>query len=275
LIAKIKYTTDSSINPTNFQNIQIISEVNNISMGDEWYEIAVDSHFWCEWRLRAMLKQVNQLNISIYKKLKVLDVGCGTAILRKNIESNTNWIVDAVDLNMDALSKVLPGRGRTMLYNIFDENDSLIELYDIVILFDVLEHINNTKPFLISLLKHLKPGGTYLINVPSLHFFYSTYDKKMGHFRRYNKKTLINEFNGFKVKLIDTRYWGFCLLPLLVIRSMVMFFMKNDEDKIIKRGFKPPNSMINRILQSIMRLETLIISKPPLGTSLLLAGKKE
>jgi len=244
-------------------------------MENEWYDIAVEPHFWFEWRLRAMLKQVTQLNIPINKRLKALEIGCGTGTLREEIESNTNWNVDAVDLNMDALSKVLPGRGRTILYNIVDENDSLIELYDVVILFDVLEHINNTKPFLISLLKHLKPGGTYLINVPSLQSFYSSYDKKMGHFRRYNKKTLINEFNGFKVKLIDIRYWGFCLLPLLVIRCIAMLFMKYNEDKIIKRGFKPPNSIINRILQFIMRLETLIISKPPLGTSLLLAGKKD
>lgn len=255
-------------------NVEMISYINNVSMEDEWYDIAVESHFWLEWRLKAMIKLVTQLEIALDKELKVLEVGCGTGTLRKEIESKTNWIVDATDLNINALSHVSSGRGRTMFYDIFDECSSLIELYDVVILFDVLEHINNTKPFLDALLSHLKPGGFLLINVPALQFFYSVYDQKMGHFRRYNKKTLIHEFNGFKLNVLDIRYWGFCMLPLLALRSITMFFLKKDQSEIVKRGFKPPNYYINRILLVIMRLEVRIFSKPPLGTSLLLAGKK-
>ena len=262
------------MNPTNFQNIQIISEINNISMGDEWYEIAVDSHFWCEWRLMAMLKQLNQLNIPINKNLKALEVGCGTGILRKNIESNTNWNVDAADLNINALSKVQSGRGKTILYDIFDENEFLIKSYDVVILYDVLEHIKNTKPFIDSLIKHLKPNGYLLINVPALNILFSIYDKKMGHYRRYNKKSLANEFKEVNLKILDTRYWGLLMLPLLILRSGLMVFMKKDESEIIEYGFKPPNDFINRIFLVIARLETIFLSKPFLGTSLLLTGQK-
>ena len=258
----------------NYDKFENISNIDEFSMDDEWYEIAIESHFWFEWRFNAMQKQLAELKIPINKELKVLEVGCGTGVLREAIESNTNWNVDAADLNINALSHVKPGRGRTMLYDIYDESKSLIASYDVVILYDVLEHIKNTRPFIESLIKHLKPNGYLLINVPALNTLFSVYDTKMGHFRRYNKKTLIDEFHHLKLKVLDIRYWGLSMLPLLALRSIIMyFFNKDDENEIVKRGFKPPNNIINWILKLIMRLETMIVSKPPLGTSLLMIGK--
>ena len=42
----------------------------------------------------------------------------------------------------------------------------------------------------------------------------------------------------------DSRYWGFSMLPILVIRSLFLIFIKSDSDKIVKRGFKPPNEYV-------------------------------
>ena len=122
-------------------NINYISKVENVSMDDEWYEIAESSHFWFDWRLNAFLKQVEFLGLSKNHPYKVIEIGCGEGVLRKSIEEKTNWIVDAADLNISALEKVSPGKGKILLYNIFDEDDSLVGSYDIIILFDVLEHI--------------------------------------------------------------------------------------------------------------------------------------
>ena len=271
---KNKYSAVYDSSSYKSYNIKILSEFTSISMDAEWYEIATANHFWLEWRLLAMLKQINQIKIPINKKLKVLEVGCGEGILRKSIESNTNWDVDAADINLKVLSKVQSGRGKTILYNIFDESDSLIDSYDVVLLIDVLEHIHDTKPFIISLIKHLKPGGYLLINVPALNTLFSVYDKKMGHFRRYNKKSLTSEFKEVDIKILDKRYWGLFMLPLLIIRSGLMVFLKNDETKIVKRGFKPLNDYVNRFFCVIARLETKLFSKPFLGTSLLLIVQK-
>ena len=274
LIVNNKYVSDNDRASNNFYDIEILSNSGNISMNEEWYEYSSGSHFWFKWRLMAMFKQIGQLKIPINKKLKVLEVGCGSGNLRQSIEAITNWNVDAADLNMKALSNIVPGRGKTICYNIFDENELLIESYDVVILYDVLEHIENTKPFIESLIKHLKPNGHLLINVPSLNILFSIYDKKMGHFRRYNKKSLINEFKDVNLKIIDTRYWGFFMLPLLIIRTILMFILIKKENKIIKYGFKPPNVYFNKIFNTIARVEIMLLSKPILGTSLLLVGKK-
>jgi 2-polyprenyl-3-methyl-5-hydroxy-6-metoxy-1,4-benzoquinol methylase len=256
-------------------NIETISKIRNISMDDDWYEIADSSHFWLEWRLLAMIKQANNLKIPLNKNLKVLEVGCGTGTLRKSIEAKTNWDIDAADLNINALSVVDPGRGKILLYDIFDENESFIESYDIVILYDVLEHIEKTRPFIDSLLKHLKPNGYLLINVPAINSLYSVYDEKIGHFRRYNKKSLINEFKDKNLNILDIRYWGLLMLPLLVIRYGLMIFNKKNDSEIVKKGFKPPSQFINKIFRILAKLETMVFNKPILGTSLLLVGQKQ
>jgi len=243
-------------------------------MEDEWYDIAVNTHFWLKWRLYALLKQIRQLGIPSNNKLRVLEVGCGIGELRNSIEMSTEWNVDAADLNLDALTKAKPGRGKTLLYDIFDESASLVNSYDIIILFDVLEHIENTKPFIVSLLKHLKPNGHLLINVPAFNMLFSAYDKKMGHFRRYNRKALINEFRKSNLKILDTRYWGLTLFPILVLRTCILHCIKYREETIVKRGFQPPSNWVNEGFKFIARIETNLIYSPPFGTSLLLVGQK-
>ena len=46
---------------------------------------------------------------------------------------------------------------------------------------DVLEHIEHTNAFIKSLIKHIKPGGHLLINVPALNLFYSVYGLGKGN----------------------------------------------------------------------------------------------
>ena len=263
------------MNSDNISNIEIISnKIRDVFMEDEWYDIAVESHFWLEWRLIAILKLINQIGIPINKKLKVLEVGSGNCVLRNSLEARTDWTIDAADLNLKALSQARPSRGRTLLYDIFDEEESIINSYDVVLLMDVLEHIELTNAFIKSLIKHIKPGGHLLINVPALNLFYSVYDKKMGHFRRYNKKSLISEFRDSSLNILDTRYWGLSLLPLLIMRFIIMIFIRRDNKNIIKSGFKPPGKLLNKIFLITAKVETKLFSKPLLGSSLLLVGEK-
>ena len=53
-----------------------------------------------------------------------------------------------------------------------------------------------------------------------------------------------------------------------------MYFYKSNDEKIIKKGFKPPNQMVNKIFKIIAKYETMLFSKPILGTSLLLVAQK-
>ena len=90
-----------------------------------------------------------------------------------------------------------------------------------VVLFDVLEHIPDTQPFLSSVIRH-QLNGFLLINVPALQTLYSKYDETVGHVRRYNKKTLLAEFSRFNIEVQDLCYWGMTMVPVLALRKLVL-----------------------------------------------------
>ncbi len=259
---------------TNANRVLMMSPLKPFTFVDEWYEIIQSPHFWLEWRFGAMLAQMRDLRIPMDVTLKALEIGCGNGILRTKLEDVLNWTIDGTDLNLKALSSAPQARGRTMYYNIFDRNKPLMEFYDVVILYDVLEHISETAGFLAAALYHLKPEGILMLNVPALQMFYSVYDYKVGHVRRYDKKTLSAEFKDFKFQILDMRYWGFSMLPLLTLRSLLMWFKRHSDHDVVRFGFKPPSDLVNRVMRICMGVEMQLFRKPFVGTSLLMVGRK-
>lgn len=64
------------------------------------------------------------------------------------------------------------------------------QIFDSILYIDVLEHIKNDKEQLFKASKLLKPEGSIIILAPAHNFLYSPFDKSVGHYRRYCKRTL-------------------------------------------------------------------------------------
>jgi SAM-dependent methyltransferase len=60
-------------------------------------------------------------------------------------------------------------------------------LFDAILYMDVIEHIEDDSGELENAFRHLNPGGYLIVLVPAHKALYSKFDKKIGHFRRYNK----------------------------------------------------------------------------------------
>jgi hypothetical protein len=86
-------------------------------------------------------------------------------------------------------------------------NEDINKKYDAVTYIDVIEHIENDKAELVKAMNSLKNGGYLCIVVPANPKDFSPFDKQIGHFRRYNKKMLIDAlplgFNLVTVKHLD------------------------------------------------------------------------
>ena len=91
----------SALRPATFEN------------AEEWYDYASEEHFWFQWRFAAMLRFLQDLEVPLDRPARVLDVGCGTGVLRSQLEAVTPWVVDGADLNLGALRAAPPGRGAT------------------------------------------------------------------------------------------------------------------------------------------------------------------
>jgi SAM-dependent methyltransferase len=257
-------------------HVEILSAAEEIAFPDQWYEIMDEDHFWMKWRTRAFLTQCRALSISTETPYSMLEIGCGHGILRQMLEAATKWNVDGMDLNAGALFHSAPGRGRTALYNIHDRAPALAARYDAIILFDVIEHIEDPASFMSSALYHLKPGGHVFINVPALQSLYSKFDVAVGHCRRYNKGTLEAELAKAGVRKVDDRYWGLTMLPLLALRKLWLSLRSErpgTATTVVQRGVLPPGKLADAVLTTMMQVETSTIANPPLGTSLLYAGQ--
>ncbi len=99
----------------------------------------------------------------------LLDVGCASGIfLSKALDAD--WHVLGIEpsevLYREAVERI--GNRGTILRKIFEEVDFADERFDVITLWDVLEHVVHPLNFMQQCRNLLKPGGRLILNVPDL-----------------------------------------------------------------------------------------------------------
>ncbi len=247
-----------------------LSEPQKVSMADDWFELADPNHFWLKWRFQV-LKDI--LKPFLTKNMRILEIGCGNGLVMWQFEKEMKIVIDGCDLNEYVLENMVNVSGKVYLYDIFDLNADLVGKYDLVILLDVIEHIDEDGLFLKMAKKHLKESGHIIVGVPAHQFLFSKYDRLLGHKRRYSKKTIINLYKSIDLNDEDIRYWGFSLLPLSLLRK---YYLKLVPDKkVVKSGFTPPHPLFNWMIKIIMKIETSFFKNVFQGISIMALGRKK
>jgi SAM-dependent methyltransferase len=81
-------------------------------------------------------------------------------------------------------------------------------IFDTILYIDVLEHIKDDKDELQTAARHVKDGGVIVVLSPAHQFLYSQFDRQIGHFRRYSRRTLLEiPLPGFRcvaLKYLDS-----------------------------------------------------------------------
>ena len=80
--------------------------------------------------------------------------------------------------------------------------------FDTIIALNVIEHIEDDGLALNFIYEMLRQNGKALILVPAHQFLYNNIDKKVGHYRRYSKKTLLDLINKTKFKIDDIYFYN-------------------------------------------------------------------
>jgi SAM-dependent methyltransferase len=196
----------------------------------------------------------------------IAEVGCGHGLVQAQFKSAYGVAVDGFELNEYALSQSVATDQPRFIYDIRERKEELREKYDLIILFDVIEHIENEQEFLESVLFHLKPDGALAINVPALQLLFSKYDRAAGHLRRYSLKRLGDVCRKAGLCEVVATYWGAPLLPLLLVRKFLLS-VQHGEESVINQGFKPPCPAANKLLGAISGLE--LVPQRWVGTSVM------
>ncbi len=141
------------------------------------------------------------------------------------------------------------------------------EVFGLIGLFDVLEHLENPVPALQALRKNLAPGGTLVITVPAFPFLWSKHDESNHHFRRYTRTSLATELNaaGFSITF-DTHYNIALFPPIAAVRVLRKLLPGEESDNNSITG-----GLANRILTRTFSAERHLVSRLrfPFGVSLL------
>jgi len=248
--------------------IEILSQPKTIGMADEWFQFVSADHFWMQWRHAGVLKAVAESGI---RPERGFEIGCGSGVARKMLEQDLNIPVDGCDLSRAGLEMADPGRGRLLFYDILELEPSMLGRYDVIFLLDVVEHIQDDTAFLSAALKHLRPGGLVVVNVPASMLLFSQYDRVTGHVRRYTRKSLASLFRRCGVEPRGLTHWGLSMVPVLLARKMYLTMIPPAET--MRVGFSPPNRLVQSVFGALKDMETALPISMPFGTSLLAWGQ--
>jgi SAM-dependent methyltransferase len=249
-------------------DITYLSQPESVSMGDAWFSIATTKHFWIRRRFQVLQKLAQDFP---WRTARLAEIGCGSGLVQRQVEEAHGVTVDGFDLNELALKQSVCETSRRFCYNIFNREASLEAAYDGVLLFDVIEHIDDHRSFLEAANFHLKPGGRLFINVPADPALFSNYDKAAGHVRRYLAEDLISLVESLGMKVPAWTYWGKPLRPLLSLRKRRLQNVA-DEDEVLREGFSPRSAFVNMGLWMLSQLER--VPQHSSGASLMLIAQR-
>jgi hypothetical protein len=252
----------------NSQAITYLTPPTRVSMSDFWYDIANLRHFWIRRRFEILQYLADPI---IRQAVSIAEIGCGNGLVQRQLEDHYGIKVTGFDLNEQALKQNQSRISPLYCYDIHQRSPEFRGKFDVVLLFDVLEHIEDEKTFLESVKYHMTGRGRLIVNVPAHQFFYSAYDRAVGHVRRYSRKNLARAAASGGFRIVSFSYWGLSMMPLLLLRKVVIGFRRNEK-AVISGGLDPRTPALNTALMFLARCEAL--PQKMAGTSLMMVFER-
>jgi SAM-dependent methyltransferase len=140
--------------------------------------------------------------------------------------------------------------------------------FDLVCLFDVLEHIKADIQSLMAIRPFLYPGGRVLVTIPAHNWLWSTHDEIHHHVRRYSKNSLRSAATAAGYSIVKLFYFNSLLFPLAVL-------IRTIDPALAKRrpsGVCLPAAILNKALSAVVRFEAGLWPWIPLPVGLSLVA---
>ena len=135
---------------------------------------------------------------------------------------------------------------------------------DLVVAFDVLEHIEDDAAAAKSIYEALRPQGTFLVAVPADPRLWSAHDIAVDHVRRYTRQELVDLLVGAGFVLESVRSWMVLLRPAVALRRRSIGGSDLDN----------PPGWLNAALGAVVATERVLpVGKLP-GVSLLVKARR-
>jgi SAM-dependent methyltransferase len=223
-----------------------------------------DEHWWFCGR-RAIGEAVIR-GLALPKDAKILEIGAGTggniAMLEKFGE------VEAIEMSDLARQIAWEKTGRHFLYGYLPDNIPVSPgTFDLVCLFDVLEHVAEDEASLVSMRRLLKPNGKIVLTVPAHQWLWSTHDVGLHHMRRYSRELLKERIERAGYRIDKLTYTNAALFPIAALARLADRLRGSNAAS----GQAMPPAPVNAAMKAMFSAESLIVPNAslPFGVSLL------
>ena len=142
---------------------------------------------------------------------------------------------------------------------------------DLVVMFDVLEHLDHDEEGLRAAAGLVRQGGYLFLTVPAYNWMWSHHDVKNHHKRRYNRAQLLALANKVGLRVERCSYFNTLLFPMAALVRAIKKVTANTSDD----GVMPGPGM-NTFLLKIFSFEEKILSyfNLPFGLSIAVVLRK-
>jgi SAM-dependent methyltransferase len=172
-----------------------------------------ERHWWFAARRTILGALVRELAPG--RRLRIVDVGCGTG-------GNAGALAGEHDvLGLDASAEAVRLAGERFPRARFRRATELAEVRtaaagaDLVLLMDVIEHVEDDFELLSTVVAELAPGAHVLVTVPAHPELWSAHDVASHHWRRYTAERLQRVWSGLPVEERLFSHGNALLAPLI------------------------------------------------------------
>jgi SAM-dependent methyltransferase len=230
-------------------------------------------HWWFRARRHIIWSLVERYAPKVSnRRLRVCDLGCGTggnlAVMAERHE------VVGVDPSPHAIEFARRRLGdRVRQGSLPDGVDLPAASFDVVLLTDVLEHVEEDGASAATALRLLDQGGIVVATVPANPWLFSAYDERLHHFRRYTKPGFRGLWGMDDAETVLLSHFNTLLfLPAAALRMASKVMPRRNATQDVEM----PGPLLNRLLMPVLKSEAKLIGHAPLpcGMSLVAVVRK-
>ena len=207
----------------------------------------------------------------------IMEIGCSSGFLIRDLAKSFPEAIilgaDVVKQPLYRLAKTLPGipliRFDLLQCPLPDQS------VDVLVMLNVLEHIEDDVGALQKAFNILKPEGCLIVEVPSGRCLYDAYDTELHHFRRYAASELQHKMTKVGFRIRRKSYLGFVLFPAFAAVKLLNRLLPLRKNKTVVREQAASTSR-NRLLKFAIRLESKWLSafQLPFGIRALMTAQR-
>jgi SAM-dependent methyltransferase len=220
-------------------------------------------HWWFVARRQVIAALVDR-HLGRRNQAAILEAGCGSGGNLKMLGQFGQ--VDAFEYDGPAREAAKVKSGLDIRFGALPQEVPFGDRrYDLIGLFDVLEHVEADTASLAALAARLETGGKILVTVPAFPALWSMHDERHHHFRRYTKASLAKVAAEAGLRVSYSSYFNFFLFPLAVVARGIKRLTGSDvPDDTLPKGW------VNRSLTKIFAAERHLVGRVrlPIGLSL-------